>query len=55
MEENKRKEGKIPHMCKSVGHQPLPCSLNYNHNLLKRGTLLRILSLVGILRCLIET
>ena len=52
--EEEEKE-KTPHMCESIGHQPLwgplPCSpLNFNHNLLRKGpgtadhlTLLRLL------------
>ena len=35
-EEEKKKEEKIPHICESIGHQPLRG--NFNHNLLKQGT-----------------
>ena len=44
-EEEKKEEEKekIPHMCESIGHQPLqgplPCSpLNFKHNLLRPDT-----------------
>ena len=59
-EEEKEKEEKIPHMCESIGHQPLrgrcpATSLNYSSNLPKQGpgtadhlTLLRLFSLRGI-------
>ena len=35
-----KKEEKIPHMCESIGHQPLQgrSPFNFNHNLLKQGT-----------------
>ena len=41
-EMEKEKEKKIPHMCESIGHQPLRAAallpLNFNHNLLRQGT-----------------
>ena len=43
-EEKEEEEEKIPHMCVSICHRPflplgpLPCSLNFSHNLLKQGT-----------------
>ena len=41
--EEKEKEEKIPHMCESIGHQPLRSrcpapSLNFKHSLLRQVT-----------------
>ena len=38
-EEEEEEKEIIPHMCKSIGHRPLPCfPLNFKHNLLRQGT-----------------
>ena len=40
VEEEEEKNEKTPHMCESIGHQPFwgRSPLNFNHNLLKQGT-----------------